>query len=282
MKSIWSAAILLGAATTVACATGDTSELDERLAALETVSQDLQAQNESLEERNLELESELGRASEMLQQGMDMNVTEVPFEQALGQLPPEVAAALGLDEVSSQLRMRPTSPAPGSSEGLRYTAWVAGDVDLGDYYSVQFGETLMAWASSDAPIVTAIADFSGMHAACLGQPLCVVAMTHDGQVLVQHYDVTEDESTLRPMECVNWGEVGDGGAMPTADQLRENAAKILVRVDGQVMCVRDVGGLELTIYDGDPGFAGPLPNQTELPPVVIPQTAIDRIVNQDP
>jgi len=286
MKWIYGATALLGATAFVGCSTSDTSGLDARLAALEASSEDLAEQNEALTERNAELQGELERASEMMAEGMDMNVTEIPFEQALGQLPPEVAAALGLDEMSSQLRMRPTSPSPGSSEALRYTAWVAGDDELGDYYSVQFGETLMAWATADVPIVTAIADFSGMHAACLGQPMCVIAMTHDGQVLVQHYEASEDAGTLWPMECVNWAEVGDGGPMPTAAQLRDNAGKLLVRVDGQIMCMRDVGGLELVLYEGDPGFAGPLPNSVELPPVVMPQSSINSMNNnagtQDP
>jgi hypothetical protein len=254
------------------CVQPQSADLESRLAALEEAGSELQAQNDDLRAHNNELVDQLSEAEQLLNEGVEMNVTEIPFEQALGQMSPEVAAALGLDEMSSQLRMRPTSPSSGSAEALRYTAWVAGDIELGDYYSVQFGETLMAWASDDMEIVTAIADFSGMHVACLGQPLCVIAMTHDGQVLVQLYEVTEDEGTLRPMQCVDWRRVGDGGAMPTAEQLRTESGLILVQVDGTVMCMRDINGLELSLYDGDPGFAGPLPNQAELPPVVVPQS----------
>jgi len=231
----------------------------------ETQDQALLDRLAAMEARNQELSAELERAASLMEDGLDMRYTTVPLDEAPedlrnrvqfdSNLPPSVAASIerSMRDSSGNGSQQPAARLPGSSHALIGTVWIAGPTVEGEFVSFQFGETLFGFSSHASPAIShAIVEYSAIHPACLNQPLCVVTMEPTGEVIVRHFYMSREELKLWPMSCVDWGVVGDGGPIPSADDLRTNAGRVLLHRTERVMCFRDVDGLELTLFAGEP------------------------------
>lgn len=206
--------------------------------------------------RIAELEAELDRAARMLEDGLQVQYTQIP----VGEAPPAVRERLeqhlasqpGFAGAMNAARAAADSPSrqPAAAHRLRGTVWTAGPDAQGAYVSLHFGDASLGASTDQTELLFLQADFAGVHPACLQQPLCVMTLAGDGTSRVQHYELDEEAVVLRPMQCLDWEQVGDGGPIPTAEALRTNGSQLLVRREGSVICLRDVDGLELRLYSG--------------------------------
>ncbi|MCB9521341.1 MAG: hypothetical protein H6699_10775 [Myxococcales bacterium] len=154
----------------------------------------------------------------------------------------EAEAPRGAGAETSEARS-PASPAPrgrqplaAAPDSLQRTQWAR---QIGDgWETLQFGDTLAAFASADHELTTAPADFSGTLAVCLDQPDCVVLLTPEGSQAVRHYERRGRE--LFALQCIDWRVSGQGDAPPTDEALLERSGQLAVRRAGPILCLRAV------------------------------------------
>lgn len=125
-------------------------------------------------------------------------------------------------------------PPAATGSALAGTRWQAVDA-LVNPYRLEFGNNTMSSITPAGDVTTVWVDFSGVHPACLGFPRCVVEVGRDGLATPMFFAGGLD--SLYAVDCVRWSEVGDGGPMPTEQQIAEQSGVQLLWRTGEVMCL---------------------------------------------
>lgn len=134
-------------------------------------------------------------------------------------------------------QMLPATTSPSNAYILRNTQWGFGTENDAQWATIQFGETLMSITTSEQPMRTSIVDYGGAHAACLGQPLCVLSLQPDGALSVQHFVL--DGTDLYPVQCFDYVREGSG-VLPTDDVLLLNSGMVVASRSGGIACLRHI------------------------------------------
>lgn len=213
-------------------------------AAMQAAIAEVRAQNEALAAQNAELAAAVEAA--MRQGPGTVRFTEVPLGEAAQMMPPEARAQLGIGDVADGVLRGPNAAA---ADALRRSIWVWGNQEGGRYLSLQFGETLYSVTSDEHAMRTGVIDYSGTHAGCLGQPLCVTVLMPDGTLLIQHFE--KRTTTLLPMTCLDWRATGEGEIIPDNAAFAASNQQV-VRRQGTVVCLRADGAPELVLFQEPP------------------------------
>jgi hypothetical protein len=163
---------------------------------------------------------------------------------------PEEVFARARDRILQDASLReqvlgPRNPGGGGSTEPRFEAnaralahsnWVWNDPsDASRWQGLSFGSSWMIVRGADEVDAAFTADLSGFAPECMGVGLCVLVVA-DGRPVARHFVL--DGEALRPVECVNFELVGDGGAPPTDEALLETSNMIVSSRRGSVLCMR--------------------------------------------